>query len=755
MNNWDLIEKANQKLTENNNSEAFKLYASFLDEQNEGWKKVFLGEIHDQLSTLDLNIVFTGFNADLLLLTETKDKDDADRGYIIYLVNFLVVTEEGEAESERFEKILQNKAEVELILEEVLPNDRDIEVKNMIIAGDGENPFVEHNKQCIMNDHIRFAMLEDFQLIDLLPADELDMVSSDFFDFAHSLTVYLQPDDFRKKLEKENSNDAQIEDISPTDFLKFIDHLKPIFSTEPKLSNIFGLSLNMVYINQNNVAPFDIASYFLKSVYEDVLNDKRVEVIRYRFNEIESASDFSSFLEEQRWKIVVIENLEYQLNAERLMQLDVSKTDLVQILCDFLERNTKNIFILSLNKTEWEKQETLNPLLRVCFQHIFHFKQYNENHLLNYFKNNLKKKHYSISQDAKDLAKDYFHFLNRQLAPRQFQPILSTMLSREVRYYNAVSANEQQFLDEKWITKIDVMDAIKDEYSLEKGRPLNEIMLNLDQLVGLESVKQSIKEYAAFVKMTKLRKSDDEVSLNAIFSGNPGTGKTTVASILGEIYKSIGVLSKGHVVTVKRHDIVDQFIGYTARNMKNFIDQARGGILFIDEAYALYKKDNERDFGQEAIDTLVAEMENIKDSTCVILAGYPDLMANFLNSNPGLSSRFPHYLRFTDYDDTALSQIFYKMVESADYQLDNSAITILNTFFARITKEKTKHFGNARECRNLFEKLKLIHASRIIYSEEISTQNLQLIRKEDVEKLIRSYFKSTNNYEKPRRVGFM
>ena len=231
--------------------------------------------------------------------------------------------------------------------------------------------------------------------------------------------------------------------------------------------------------------------------------------------------------------------------------------------------------------------------------------------------------------------------------------------------------------------------------------------------------------------------------------------KTTVTSILGEIYKSIGVLSKGHVVVVTRHDIVGQYIGQTAINMKNFIDQARGGILFIDEAYALYKRDSEKDYGIEAIDTLVAEMENIKDSTCVILAGYPELMLQFLDSNPGLASRFPHHINFSDYDNRALIQIFLKMVQVADYQIEESAKEAISVFISTLTKEKTKHFGNARECRNIFEKLKLIQASRLIYSDGTSDSDLNLIKLEDVNKMVSSYVKLEKRVERPRRVGYV
>ncbi len=755
MNNWDYINKANQKLANNQIDEAFDLYIDYLEDINQGWKKVFLREIQRQISDINVRVLFTGIdNVDLLLLTEAGHKCDAERNYVIYMIHFFIVIDEEDSDSEECKRVPLKREEMLTLLEEILPEEREIEVLSVALAGEGEDPFDEYNKECDTDEEVNFLLLDDFD-IKTLPEDELDDVSSNFYEFVNSLSTYLQPDSIKKVLTKNKSDDFQIKDIAPVEFLNYIDELKPLFLNESTLNNIFELSLNMVLVNSNNIVGVETAKYFLKSVNDEIYEDGKIEVVQYSFNEIDSADSLRNFLEGQGRKIIVIENLEKELKAERLMNLDVTKSDLVQILCNHMERDTKNIFILSIEKSAWEKQDALYPLLRVCFQHIFHFSQYSENHLLSYFQNRLKEKEYSLNDDAKELALEYFKYLKKQLTPHQFRPMLSTMLDREVRYYNAIRDGELLEKSLKVITRSDVYDAIKDEYLLEEKRPLTQIMQDLDNLVGLDDVKQGIKDNAAFVKMTKLRKSNDEVSLNSIFSGNPGTGKTTVASILGEIYKSIGVLSKGHVVVVKRHDIVGQFIGQTAINMKNFIDQARGGILFIDEAYALYKRDSEKDYGIEAIDTLVAEMENIKDSTCVILAGYPELMLQFLDSNPGLASRFPYHINFTDYDENALVQIFLQMVDAASYVLEESAIEAMNNFITILSKEKSKHFGNARECRNLFEKLKLIHASRIIYNESESENDLNLIKYEDVNKLISSYIKVESRVERPRRIGYV
>jgi len=197
-----------------------------------------------------------------------------------------------------------------------------------------------------------------------------------------------------------------------------------------------------------------------------------------------------------------------------------------------------------------------------------------------------------------------------------------------------------------------------------------------------------------------------------VFSGNPGTGKTTIARILGEVYKDVGVLSKGHVVEVDRSGLVGEYIGHTAVKTQEKINEAIGGILFIDEAYSLVKEG--RDFGQEAIDTLLKAMEDNRNNFIVIVAGYTELMQKFIDSNPGLKSRFTKYVNFPDYSADELVQIFLKMCEEYDFKLTDQAEKVMRDKIYAMEATKDKNFANARDVRNLFEEVVTRQASRLV-----------------------------------------
>jgi len=243
----------------------------------------------------------------------------------------------------------------------------------------------------------------------------------------------------------------------------------------------------------------------------------------------------------------------------------------------------------------------------------------------------------------------------------------------------------------------------------------------LEKLIGLETIKKDIKELANFLKMQKRRKEKGmklvPMSLHLVFTGNPGTGKTTIARILASIYKDIGALSKGHVVEVDRADLVAEYIGQTATKTAKKIKEAMGGILFIDEAYTLAKGDG-KDFGQEAIDTLLKAMEDHREDFIVIVAGYPEQMHAFINSNPGLKSRFNKYINFPDYSADELLQIFKEMCENYDYHLTKEAEELVNDRITYIDKMKKENFANARTIRNLFEKIITKQASRLADADD-------------------------------------
>jgi len=235
------------------------------------------------------------------------------------------------------------------------------------------------------------------------------------------------------------------------------------------------------------------------------------------------------------------------------------------------------------------------------------------------------------------------------------------------------------------------------------------------ELIGLKPVKDRIRETAALLLVERARKSlglaHETPTLHMSFTGNPGTGKTTVALKMAGLLHRLGYVRKGHLVSVTRDDLVGQYIGHTAPKTKEVLKKAMGGVLFIDEAYYLYRPDNERDYGQEAIEILLQVMENMRDDLVVILAGYADRMESFFQSNPGFRSRIAHHIEFPDYSDEELLRIVSHMLAAQNYILSADAEA---AFAAYIRLRRTQpHFANARSIRNAFDRARLRQANRL------------------------------------------
>jgi probable Rubsico expression protein CbbX len=260
-----------------------------------------------------------------------------------------------------------------------------------------------------------------------------------------------------------------------------------------------------------------------------------------------------------------------------------------------------------------------------------------------------------------------------------------------------------------------------------------------DELIGLAPVKQRIREIAALLLVDRVRSrfglASQAPTLHISFTGNPGTGKTTVAMRMAEILHKLGYVRRGHLIAVTRDDLVGQYIGHTAPKTKEVLKKAMGGVLFIDEAYYLYRQENERDYGQEAIEILLQVMENNRDDLVVILAGYADKMDRFFRSNPGFRSRVAHHIDFPDYTDADLIAIGERMLASLNYRLSESAREALAKYIP--LRRAQPLFANARSLRNALDRARLRQANRL-FAERDQELTLEAITTIDAEDIRRS-----------------
>lgn len=278
--------------------------------------------------------------------------------------------------------------------------------------------------------------------------------------------------------------------------------------------------------------------------------------------------------------------------------------------------------------------------------------------------------------------------------------------------------------------------AVLDKTAEELAQILAQAMAELNDLVGMDNIKAEIKTLANFLKVQKIRQdrglATTSVSLHSVFCGPPGTGKTTIARLISRIFQGLGFLKKGHLIETDRAGMVAGYIGQTAKRVDELVTSALDGVLFIDEAYALVPGDAGRDFGQEAIDVLLKRMEDYRDRLVVIVAGYTDEMSEFIESNPGLKSRFNRYFYFNDYEPDELLEIFEKFCHKSHFKLTDATRYRLKELFTSLYNNRDRTFGNARVVRNLFEKSIERQANRLAVLSDFTDELLTTLLPEDI-----------------------
>lgn len=425
----------------------------------------------------------------------------------------------------------------------------------------------------------------------------------------------------------------------------------------------------------------------------------------------------------------------------------------IDTLLKAMEDHRDNLIVIVAGYTaEMHRFVSSNPGLKSRFKKFIEFEDYNGEQLSQIFKNMAVRDEYAIDPPAMELVGKHFDTLYRTRDPKFGNGRVVRNFYQDVISKVAARSTTINLHTQEKILRSDI-ESVIGTVKTRKGKPPLE---QLNELIGLEDVK---KEINGLVQLAKYRKlcmdaglDAPAVSMHMVFAGNPGTGKTTVARLVGQIYHELGLLPTSNCIEVDRSALVAEYIGQTAIKTKEVLDRAMGGVLFIDEAYTLVRAGSENDFGQEAIDTILKVMEDNRESMVIIVAGYVEEMAQFLTSNPGLLSRFTKMIGFNDYSAQELEQIFYRLAK--DYTVEPAAARELTAVFHLMEQRKGKNFGNGREVRTFYEDVVTMLAYRLA-SGGASRSDLKKITAADVRQARNAWEKKNTEEPKKQKIGFI
>lgn len=410
-------------------------------------------------------------------------------------------------------------------------------------------------------------------------------------------------------------------------------------------------------------------------------------------------------------------------------------SEAIETLIKAMEDNRDKFTVILAGYTnEMNKLIKLNPGLKSRINLIIEFNDYSDKELLDIAKSMAAKDYYKLSKKGEQA---FIEKINREKVDENFAN------ARVVRNIIENAIREKAFrigdkkVSKKQLTTLEPKD-FGINLSFNRKEKMNSLKRELYNLIGLDEVKRLIEGIVDTLELQYKKRNmglkTEDISLNMIFSGNPGTGKTTVARVLSRILKEIGILKKGHMIEVTRTDLVGQYVGQTAPKTLEKIKEAYGGILFIDEAYSL-NGGGENDFGREALATIIKEMEDNRDKLVIIMAGYTKEMKELMELNPGLKSRIKFSIEFPDYNDDELMAIFMLLCKEEGYMIETSAQEKLKKIFKREYLIRDQHFGNGRLARKYYEKIKMNQASRIIKEEIDDKIQIMNIKEEDLENI--------------------